>query len=144
MIKKIIDKFFLVKEIRSQTGELHFLRYRLFESAWFRIYIHKICKSDEDKHMHSHPWDFLSFILSGSYSQSCWEDAKTFGTTRFDQFDSVELKKRNYHQIRLNTPHVWTLVFAWGKYEPWGYLVDGGFVGHKLYRALKGEGKLPK
>ncbi len=41
---------FLVKEIKSKAGELHFRRWRLLQLPFFAIYIHGIYKSDEDLH----------------------------------------------------------------------------------------------
>lgn len=54
-MNSIIRKFFLVKEIISKEGEVHFRRYRLLATPWFNIYIHNIRRSDEDIHMHDHP-----------------------------------------------------------------------------------------
>ena len=36
----------------------------------FNVFIHKILKSDDDKDLHDHPWDFFHLILSGGY----WEE----------------------------------------------------------------------
>jgi hypothetical protein len=57
----------LIKEIKSKDGKLHFRRWSLLDTPWFKIYIHGIYGPDEDLHLHNHPWDFKSFILSGSY-----------------------------------------------------------------------------
>jgi hypothetical protein len=57
----------LVKEIRSKEGILHFQRYELFKTPWFRCYLHRIFEGDKDLHLHNHPWNFLGIILKGSY-----------------------------------------------------------------------------
>ncbi len=147
MIKHFLNKLFLVKEIRSKEGELHFLRYRLLETPWFRIYIHKICVSDYDAHLHTHPWNFLSFILKGGYLQETTAHPKEnyrTETHRYEQFDSVEMTRYQGHRITLTKNPTWTLCFAYGSYGPWGYLTDQGFIGHKLYRIMKNEGRLPE
>lgn len=66
---KIIRFLFLVKEIKSRYGHVHFRRYRLLSTPWFSIYIHHILKSDEDKDPHDHPFNFSSLILSGAYQE---------------------------------------------------------------------------
>src|SRR5271157_1654536 len=65
----IIRKLFLIKEIISQKGQVHFRRYRLLSTPWFNVYLHQILKSDEDRHFHDHPWSFFSFLLKGSYRE---------------------------------------------------------------------------
>jgi len=146
MIKKLFNKLFLTKEIRSQEGELHFLRYRLFSCPWLRLYIHKICKSDEDIHLHSHPWNFYSFILKGGYRQEYWEHAKENRTSfiRFKRFDLIQMNRNDFHKITLDQSPTWTFVIAYGKRDTWGYLTSSlGLVDHKFYRELKNNGQLP-
>jgi hypothetical protein len=138
ILKNIIDKFFLVKEIRSQKGELHFLRWRLLQIPWFRVYIHKICLPDYDSDKHTHPWNFLSLILRGGYTQEL--SHKRYVTVK--QFDVVQMSRHEGHRITLNESPTWTLVIAYGKYIDWGYLTTTGFMHHKKYRTLKNEGNL--
>ncbi len=148
MIRKIFNKLFLTKKIRSQEGELHFLRYRLFSCPWLRLYIHKICKSDEDAHLHTHPWNFFSFILKGGYRQEVLQHPKEtirYGYQRFGQFDLVQMGRHEGHRITLDYDPTWTFVIAYGKRDTWGYLTESlGLVDHKFYRELKNSGQLPK
>lgn len=146
MIKKILNKLFLVKEIRSKEGELHFLRYRLFSCPWLRLYIHKICMSDEDAHLHTHPWNFISFILKGGYLQRVMakpNDLFEHVIQRATQFSFVHMNRYEGHQLILVKP-TWTFVIAYGSHGPWGYLTKDGFIDHKRYRELKNSGHLPK
>jgi hypothetical protein len=134
------NKIFLVKEIISKEGVVHFRRYRLFHTPWFRIYIHKILKSDEDIHLHSHPWHLLSFILRGSYSEiyaqhpnwkSLKEKTLNAGNVNYH-------KPCDIHKLTLKSKEVWSFVIAYGKSKNWGYrLKDGTFIDHKKYRQLK-------
>ena len=71
---------FLVKEIKSKAGELHFRRWRFLETPWFGIYLHYIAKADEDKHPHDHPWSFVGIILWGGYEEFvCVPDFRGLG-----------------------------------------------------------------
>jgi hypothetical protein len=144
LINWLINKLFLVKEIRSKEGALHFRRWRFFTSPWFRIYLHKICRSDEDKHLHTHPWNFISFILKGGYSQEYWDSILDRDTSyqRFGQFDLVKLGRHEGHKITLSHTPTWTLVFAYGGYKEWGYLTERGYIDHKNYRQMKNNGEL--
>lgn len=71
-MKRILNYLFpLVKEIKSKEGVLHFRRYRIFETPWLSLYVHRIYESDKDDAPHSHPWKwFVNFVLWGSYMES--------------------------------------------------------------------------
>jgi len=143
----MLSKLFpLVKEIRSRFGVLHFRRWRIFESSIFRIYLHQILKSDEDLHEHTHPWNFLSLILWGSYLEenSSWRGHGIQGkkAVRFCFSPGVSFHfASDSHKLWLTEP-VWTLVFAFGKKREWGYQTrtSAGFIQHELYREMKNEG----
>lgn len=156
-MKKILNWLFLVKEIKSKEGEVHFRRYRLLWTPLFSIYLHNILKSDEDKHLHSHPWDYTSIILRGGYTEflarrtnlydillsflfsSCPDPFQTEINT-FKPFSMVRRKKEDYHKISLLSP-TWTLVWTGRRNESWGYLVNNEHVDHETYRKNKNEGK---
>lgn len=143
MLKNLFRKLFLVKEIASKTGVLHFQRYRLLDiEDVIRVYVHRISASDEDAHLHGHPWDFKSLILKGSYTEVSTSSENPEASTRtFQAGDIVEHSYQDYHKITLNTPVVWSLVVASGTYRLWGYDVDGRFMAHDSYRLWK-NGKL--
>lgn len=129
--------FFLVKEIKSKEGVLHFRRWRIIETPWFAVYIHGIYKADEDKHLHSHPWNYASFILSGSFSEETLDGINTLLPGSF-----VRKKANKFHKIKeLHTKKVFTLFFTGRKDHPWGYHTENGFVDHETYRKLKHENK---
>lgn len=141
----LIRKLFLVKEIVSRVGVLHFQRYRLLSTPWFKIYLHKISRSDEDAHMHDHPWNFRTTLLSGSYRERYavgpyWGDIKE---RVLKARDSVYHDQSDVHKLELLTPHVWTLVFVSGKTHPWGYQTEIGWVDHARYRMWKNAQELP-
>lgn len=140
----IFKKFFLVKEIVSKQGVIHFRRYRLLQTPWFAIYIHQICKSDLDKDMHDHPWHFISFILKGAYKEVS-KAYPLFNETISNEFhvgDMIKHHAKDAHQITLLTDEVWTLVFTSGHSGEWGYQTPQGWINHKEYRAIKNKEKL--
>lgn len=140
----LFRKLFLVKEIKSKIGELHFQRYRLLECKLGAIYIHYIAKSDEDSHQHSHPFNFYSLILKGGYD----EDLTYFRSLEQESFSKRFLSIgyrffNDYHKIKLIAP-TWTLVFASPRNEDyvWGYLVDGRHIEFEKYREMKNKEEL--
>lgn len=143
----LIRKLFLVKEIVSKDGEIHFRRYRLLSTPWFNLYIHQLLKSDEDRHMHDHPWDFFSLILKGSYfEQTTYHPYHIVVHSRtFRVGDLIEHDARDAHHITLKSPVVWTLVLTLGREREWGYRIsENQWIDFKTYRQLKRAGKLPE
>lgn len=142
-----------VKEIRSKEGELHFERFAILETNLFSIYIHKINKADEDYHLHSHPWNFKSFIFKGAYIEESltvnykgvtsfeFHTKKPFIFSSMSKFnDENYFAKKCFHKIKyiLNGP-VYSLFFAYGKKERWKYFVDGKIWDFEHYRKFKNE-----
>ena len=143
MIGRMIRKLFLVKEIVSKYGQVHFRRYRLIQTPWFAIYIHQIMKSDEDIHLHDHPWAFTSVILSGAYQEMWKPDPKTY--LRYDnryQGDVVVHAATDAHKLTLLSKEVWTMVFTSGRQRVWGYQTPMGWIPNDQYREMKNQGLL--
>lgn len=151
-----------IREIRSKSGVLHFRRWRIIETRWFNIYIHYIAKSDEDKHLHSHPWNFISIPLSGGYVQKVIRPLVNYVENKDDDifrvhteaclpFHPMRMESGDFHKIKLIRP-TWSLVFTGSRtgykegYFPydWGYWIDGniGCINHIKYRELKRDNLL--
>ncbi len=125
----------------SKTKELHFKRFCYFSCKWFGIYKHIIVKSDKDKHEHDHPWDFVSFILEGSYSE--FIDGRLFARNRFSfKFNDAEF---NHKLASVSGPkgRCVTFVITGQRRRDWGYKTSKGWINHISYRVLKTMDKLP-
>lgn len=144
IFKSILRKLLLVKEILSKEGVIHFRRYRLLQTPWFAVYVHHICQSDMDNHMHDHPWNFMSLILEGSYFEQTSYPPNFYAiySGKFYSGDVVTHQAEDVHRLTLISKEVWTLVFTSGRERDWGYQTKAGWIGHKEYRQLKNEGKL--
>lgn len=143
-LMKVIRYLFLVKEIVSKEGVLHFRRYRLIKTPWFALYLHQICKSDEDNAMHDHPWKFQSLILKGSYFEESTYPPN-FDTMYFKSYypgDVVKHKANDAHKITILSKEVWTLVLTSRSNRWWGYQTSNGWVDHISYRKAKNEKEL--
>ena len=131
-----------VMEIRSKLGELHFERFALIELPFFAIYIHKIHKSDKDKHLHCHPWNFATVVLKGSYLERYMSTdlfCENQEVDRIKKPGSFSTASRNYfHKIEeiLDGP-ITTLFLTWGFHKNWNYLVNGVRIESNTYRQLK-------
>lgn len=128
-----------VKEIKSKEGELHFRRWNIISTPWFKICLHAIYKADEDKHLHNHPWNFWSFVLKGSYTERLPNfklNPRFAGTYAYRQRDQ-------FHKIEdLHSPVVYTFNVMWNFRDTWGYEVKGKYVDHETYRRMKRDNLL--
>lgn len=120
--------FSKVKEIRSKTGELHFERFAIIETSLFAVYIHRIHKEDKDRHLHSHPWNFFTVTLKGSYVER-FLGLDLFGESQEDvrvkRPGSIAFGDRYfYHKIdRIVNGPVTTFFVTWGRPHSWFYFV---------------------
>jgi hypothetical protein len=118
--------------ITGGDGTPYLTRWFLFSCPLFKIYLHKIHRSDEDCH-HNHPWNFKSLILSGSYWEESFsvKDPSSRTVKKFGPF-SINSKNRNiYHKVLLGESPVWTLVFIGPKRSEWNFcmpLETGGYA----------------
>jgi hypothetical protein len=144
LVYRILKKLFLVKEIRSSTGKLHFRRFRLLSTPFGSIYVHHILQSDTDKYMHDHPWSFVSFILEGAYTEECsYPPYDAFVSTSYvNQYYSGDLvfhRASDSHKITLISDQVWSLVFVSKPFRQWGYSTPRGWLNNEEYRKYKHE-----
>lgn len=148
-------KLFLIKEIKSKGGELHFRRWRILETPWFNIYIHGIYKEDEEAHLHDHPWNYLSIVLRGYFSERTLnydvitdENKKEWKSRRIEEnvigpSSFIYRKAESFHKIqKLHSNAVFTLFFTGKRKREWGYDLSGNWVDHITYRKMKNENKL--
>jgi hypothetical protein len=149
-LNKFIRKFFLTREIVSREGKVHFRRYRLLETPWFSVYIHNICESDLDLHMHDHPWDFTTILIKGGYKEYTKDHPVGWyylpiGRRTYDTpgMYMIHHRAEDMHKIQLldNKP-AWSLFLCGPRRREFGYDVDGKWVHNKTYRELKDKNLL--
>jgi hypothetical protein len=139
--------------------EDHMIRWRLVQTPWFGVYLHRINTPDDARPIpHTHPWPFLSLILRGGYLENLerrdstgrirrrWpERSRRAGTVHF-------VRATDAHAITtLHRTPTYTLVLAgrrrpepsWGywdadRFTPWDeHPYAGQFAAALTYRSLK-------
>jgi hypothetical protein len=149
-LNKFIRRFFLIREIISGEGKVHFRRYRILETPWFSLYIHNILESDLDLHMHDHPWDFVSVMLSGGYLEYTEKnpEGNYFLPIDFNTWDIPSLYinahvAEDLHKIKLiDGKPVWSIFLCGPRRREFGYGVNGKWIHNKEYREFKNTGRL--
>ena len=133
--------FKTIKRIRSKIGgELHFERFSFFTCKYFSINKHIITRADNEKHEHDHPWNFLSFILEGSYTEV--SKGIKYPRKRF----SIKYNKAE-HQHSLDSidggaKRCVTIVITGRRFREWGFPTEKGWIDNVTYRKMKRKGEI--
>lgn len=94
-----------------------------------RARIHEILRSDNDRHLHDHPWDYTTVILRGGYIEQ-----HTDGSGLWCPAGTVlNRKAEDAHRLVLPSGPVLTL-FVMGPWkQQWGFLTENGKVDWRTY-----------
>lgn len=119
-----------VEKICNERGETYLKRYRLIETPWFRIYLHRIYLSDNDRDFHDHPWSFVSFILQGGYIEHTPE-----GTHHFKSGAMITHAPEDLHWLEVPPGKTaTTLVFTGPRKRTWGFQTLKGWIPYFSYK----------
>jgi hypothetical protein len=100
-----------------------------------RIYLHHIKRSDYDRALHDHPWNFRSILLWGGYREHAdWRLVKASEKEEWSatgnypdcyrDFTAPKTFRRGAgwrHRLELRQGSVWTLVFCSSRLRVWGF-----------------------
>lgn len=120
----------IVDQCNPELGPL-MIRYYLTPKVFgLRLVVHKFLRSDNDRHFHDHPWNFISLILNG-----CYYEHQPDGVFRRAAGSVLKRPKYHRHWVELlgKTP-VYTIVLLWGRRRDWGFwLTDTEWVKQDSY-----------
>jgi hypothetical protein len=103
-------------------SETYLTRWRLIQTPWFGIYLHRIGTPDSRPTLHDHPWDFTALVLRGGYIERRL-DPMTMQVNEEHRIRFVNrMRTHDAHAItRLFRVPTWTLVFVGARRRTWGY-----------------------
>ena len=90
---------------------------------------HQILRSDDDRHLHDHPWDFISVILDGSYVETTES-----GEVEHGRGSVLTRSAESAHRLTLKAP-VWSFVITAPARRRWGFHTEDGWVPWRTYLA---------
>lgn len=98
------------------------IRYFLIRTKYIGVYLHRLCRSDEDRALHDHPWTFISLLLTEGYQEH------TPSGIVYKRPGSLLYRPAKWrHRLELTKP-VWTLVIRFRRCREWGFHCPQGFV----------------
>jgi hypothetical protein len=112
-------------------GTPYMRRFGLFETRWLSARVHHIATADWDRDMHDHPWNFVSVVLAGGYTEDrppCrhkpqWIDGDELRTASRRSAPSVAFRRAtDRHVISSVDPETWTLFIYGPILQWWGFL----------------------
>lgn len=116
----------------GDKNNIYLDRLTLLTTPWFSIKLHRIYRPDQQRDLHTHPWNFLSIVLRGSYIENTPAGLKR---CRLWNWKWAE----DSHSIReCSRSPVWTLVFTGRRRRVWGFIVDGKEIPWNEYEKLNG------
>lgn len=116
VVCRLVRKYLLTLEIVSKQGVTHFQRFRLLQTAFFSVYLHRILAADREAHAHSHPWAFWGIILWNGYTE-------LLDTGHRDERGFLSARLRRHSRYG----PTWSLVVVGPRYLTWGYQTEDGF-----------------
>lgn len=130
------------KRVIHIDGNVHLIRYKLINTPFGGIYIHRFMRPDMDRHMHDHPWNFATFILNGSYTELFDPLPNLYGMSPGPTYKRY-WRKLSFHRMHTNQAHMVTkisnytplitLVFVGPKKDDWGFYTLNGWVQWEKY-----------
>lgn len=91
------------------------IRWR-FETPWFSIRLHHWLGPDDDRAHHDHPWDFVTFVLKGGYTD--------FSPGRTEHLSAGSFAYRpaeHRHTVVPDPGGAWTVIATGKRRRTWGF-----------------------
>jgi hypothetical protein len=112
------------------------------EASHRYLRLHCILRSDNDRDLHDHPFDFTSLILKGSYREHYYDpalgsdpsDPANHRTRVYRPGDRNTCQADKAHRIEVLDGPVWTLVWSGPRVRKWGFHTPEGWVVWNQYR----------
>jgi hypothetical protein len=115
--------------LAGEAGD-YMRRYYLQRGAQ-HLRFHEILSSDPGRHFHDHPWDYVSLILVGGYTEHTPE-----GSTHYSAPCLLVRQAEAAHRLELTAP-AWTYVVTGPPRRRWGFHTEAGWI---YWRAYAGAG----
>lgn len=100
--------------------------------------IHEILRSDADRHLHDHPWDYTTVILAGGYWEERPADPLHPTVERVIEWMApgriLRRQAESAHRLILPDGATCTTLFATGpRRRDWGFHTEAGWVHWRQY-----------
>jgi hypothetical protein len=144
MIECILDKLFQFRVIINCQKDPYLKRWYVIRTEPFGLFIHKFIRSDEDRALHDHPWNFIIIPIWRGYIE---HSQKKFVTVwRHEAEHMAQIKRRVWplmisirpaeyqHRVELiEGKPAWSIFLRFKKRREWGFWPSGIFYNWKQW-----------
>lgn len=111
-----------VEKICNAEGKVYLKRYRLVDTPWFHIFLHRIYLSDSDRDYHDHPWPFTSIMLWNRYFEHMPGPDGNDVVREYKAGDIIHHGPEELHYLEIVPGETCTtLVFTGKRVRTWGF-----------------------
>jgi len=116
---------------------------RLLQALDIAVRIHVILRSDNDRHPHSHPWNYVSVVLRGGYFEHTYdEQGKPINSKWYGPGSVLYRRASSLHRLWLPDGESATTLFITGRWlQVWGFMTSDGLIKHSDYSAWRADRK---
>lgn len=124
---RIVDRFVIPN--LDNPDELYLTRWRILETPWFGLFIHRFDGPDSRPVLHDHPWSFVSLLVRGGYVEHRLGYGKISSAPtprqvirRHVRFVNV-MRRDDAHFIEsLDRTPTWSVLVVGKRRRTWGFL----------------------
>lgn len=133
IIERILNRLLQHKVIVNCEREPYLHRWYLLRTKRVGIFIHKFVRSDEDRALHDHPWNFIVVPLWRGYVEHSEEQhhCGTFAIQRrVRPLISARFRSAEYrHRVELiDDVPAWSLFIRFTECRTWGFWPNQVFI----------------
>lgn len=115
--------------IDENNGREFLKRWRLLQTPWFSIFVHRMQVPDPGTDLHDHPWGFASLVLRGGYTEVLADSRRADDeqvTRHRPRWSLARVRLDQAHTVvTLDRSPTWTLIVTGRTPRRWGFYVDG-------------------
>lgn len=110
-------------------GESYLERWHLVpRNRWFNVYLHKFSGSDDDRALHDHPWESVSFLISGRLLEIYDPGNGNPETSRMVPWMLPVFRRAEHlHRLVLTRGPAWTVFVTGPRRRLWGFHCHNGW-----------------
>jgi len=124
-VEKIIDRFLDSRVIINCEKDPYLKRWYLRRKPNLAIFIHKFIRSDEDRALHDHPWDFIVIPIWRGYVEFNDEGSRRV----WPIISSVRRSAEYRHRVELiKRKPAWSIFIRLKRRRMWGFWPENVFV----------------
>lgn len=107
--------------ISDDKGSPYLIRWRVIQTPYAALYLHKFLRGDSDPFVHDHPWNFISIVLRGGYVEMRRNNMTHKVYPRHVKHINVMHTHDAHYISTLDRVPTWSLLLVGRRVRTWGF-----------------------